>query len=862
MVEAPPGRGATNEERATLRRVEIVHESLLREWPRLVRWRAQDEEGALLRDQLRQAAQLWEERDRPEDLLWTGTSFREYELWRERYEGGLSEQESTFAAAMANIATRRRRRRRIAIATIVVLALGIATVTSSLWRRSETARRQAVSAEEQARAEALRAEAQKLLVLGQLELDVSPTVTLAYATRSLELTDSREARMLALQALAAGPPATVLKLGSADLEDRAHEVVFTPNGEWAVLVGYRALQVLSRDGRTRLSLDPFPAGRNWVAATFDPSGEHLYGAQGEELRVWSVPDFQLLDRQTLPGGKTWLLRATSTALFALTVQGREQVITAHSIGAQPRLVRRNEIPSSRWKDIDRSGRWLAFSLGNELFVRSLADWDRPPRRFGTHREPLEAVVFHPAGDRIAVEAVSGNLSIWGTQGERPEPTRDLLRSNLSGVISGLTFDGVGRHLAAFGEGSETLRVSLWDLEAPADAAPRALSASPTAGELAINGATFDPGGHWLATGHEDSVAFWPLASGRQRTLVGHRGRVFDLLFTPDGRRLLSRDITGEVREWGLNAGESSRTLARVAGGKTLAVDTLGRFVAVAQRGGARIVPLGGGPEERLEGFAAAAQVGSVTISPNGRLVAAAPYQGAADQNVIRLWDLEAGDTWTLGPIEEVEDGFEGGIWDLHFLPDGSLVSSSEVGIRLWDPREATHEVAATGDRKSFLEHFGHGRYVASLLESEELTITDLEMRTTRSLPAHGRLEFPNPVAVDPTGTIIVSARGEQVQVGPVSGEEPHLLVGHEGVVWTLAVSPDGRWIASAGDDLTVRLWPMPDLSKPPLHTLPREELLAKLRGLSNVRVVEDQDSSTGWKVEVGTFPGWEEVPTW
>ena len=33
-------------------RVEIVHESLLRAWPRLVLWRAQDAEGALLRDQL------------------------------------------------------------------------------------------------------------------------------------------------------------------------------------------------------------------------------------------------------------------------------------------------------------------------------------------------------------------------------------------------------------------------------------------------------------------------------------------------------------------------------------------------------------------------------------------------------------------------------------------------------------------------------------------------------------------------------------------------------------------------------------------------------------------------------------------
>jgi hypothetical protein len=55
---------------------------------------------------------------------------------------------------------------------------------------------------------------------------------------------------------------------------------------------------------------------------------------------------------------------------------------------------------------------------------------------------------------------------------------------------------------------------------------------------------------------------------------------------------------------------------------------------------------------------------------------------------------------------------------------------------------------------------------------------------------------------------------------------------------------------------------MPDLSKPPLHTLPHDELLAKLHSLTNLRAVRDEDSSTGWKVEVGPFPGWETVPTW
>jgi len=115
---------------------------------------------------------------------------------------------------------------------------------------------------------------------------------------------------------------------------------------------------------------------------------------------------------------------------------------------------------------------------------------------------------------------------------------------------------------------------------------------------------------------------------------------------------------------------------------------------------------------------------------------------------------------------------------------------------------------------------------------------------------------------------------------------------------------------------------MPDLSKPPLHTLPREDLIAKLKSayltgfrsevgevpgtvgfstrgarsrtrkyaehpearkrhwrrciadrsrklvryagstLTNLRVARDPDSPTGWKLTHDPFPGWETVPSW
>jgi len=76
-----------------------------------------------------------------------------------------------------------------------------------------------------------------------------------------------------------------------------------------------------------------------------------------------------------------------------------------------------------------------------------------------------------------------------------------------------------------------------------------------------------------------------------------------------------------------------------------------------------------------------------------------------------------------------------------------------------------------------------------------------------------------------------------------AGEEAHMLLGHSGPIADVAFDPRGRWIASSSGP-EVRLWPMPDLSKPPLHTLPREELIAKLKTLTNLRVVRDEDFLT------------------
>ncbi len=211
--------------------IEVVHESLLKAWPRLVRWQMQDEDGAQLRDQLKQAAHLWAEKGRTSDLLWTGTAYREYALWRERYGAPLTAVEEAFAAAMA---TRAKRKKLLLSATVATVIVGLSAVAIAIGISRQ-------SAIESAR----RAEAAKLLAFAQARLADDPTEALALATASLEMVDTTEARRFALRALWDAPPAIEMPAGDTDLRNPA----FSPDGSRLAVAGYNAYgRVWSDDG--------------------------------------------------------------------------------------------------------------------------------------------------------------------------------------------------------------------------------------------------------------------------------------------------------------------------------------------------------------------------------------------------------------------------------------------------------------------------------------------------------------------------------------------------------------------------------------------------------------------------------------
>jgi WD40 repeat protein len=215
-------------------------------------------------------------------------------------------------------------------------------------------------------------------------------------------------------------------------------------------------------------------------------------------------------------------------------------------------------------------------------------------------------------------------------------------------------------------------------------------------------------------------------------------------------------------------------------------------------------------------------------------------------------------------VKSFDPGDGKDIVSVAFLPDGDVLISSFGGLRRLDLETGSFELLLAQPGGAFLGP--DGRHLLLLRTENEqepegtASVYDLQERRGWPLSLHG--DQVTLMAWDLSGKrVVTGSRDGIVRVGPVTGEEPHLLIGHEGPIWGVRVHPSGRFVGSTSVDGTVRIWPMPDGQ--PLHTWSHDAFLDKLRSLTNVRIVPDASAATGYRTTFLPFQGWGgEPPTW
>jgi serine/threonine protein kinase/WD40 repeat protein len=318
--------------------------------------------------------------------------------------------------------------------------------------------------------------------------------------------------------------------------------------------------------------------------------------------------------------------------------------------------------------------------------------------------------------------------------------------------------------------------------------------------LSFTGLVWSPDGATLATPCDDQkIYLWDAATGTRRaTLEGHINSGLQATFHPAGTLLASNGFEGRLWLWDSVLGRPWLTLSGFSGSE---FSRDGQIVVVRERTWA---PYQVDPALEYRTFAHVSSKLTGCYEPSircdGRVLAVGTRRGVV------LWDLARGAELAFLPI--------GLAWHLRFEPSGDLLTSGSLGVQRWP-------IYLDLERSEF--HIGPPR----------------------------RLSLPGSdcgMAKDRSGRIVAQANHD---FASVATPERTIPIGPLDDCRSVAVSPDGLWLATGSHVGGAQVWRISDAKK--VAELPVDGITGVVFSPDGKWLMTENPPSRLW--EVGTWRG-------
>jgi WD40 repeat protein len=416
----------------------------------------------------------------------------------------------------------------------------------------------------------------------------------------------------------------------------------------------------------------------------------------------------------------------------------------------------------------------------------------------------------------------------------------------------VAFSPDGKTLAVSGSGEDLMGAQLWNLATDSE-----IGNPLTAGSISPSSTTgpagpsdpeaFSPDGKFLTVADGQKVARWDIATGRVTAAfsVSTLGILTSMALSPDGRTLAVGGLLCGCAQ--LRNATTGRQLGAPLGpgGGPGSAHLIGNVLEVFSPDGKTLITFGPDATVRRWNVAThqqqgpafptlASRVESLAVSPDGKVLAT-----GADNGTVRLWDISTG-----RPIGQPLIADKGAaVNTVAFSPDGSMVAAGDqnAAVRVWrvDTRRQVGPALSGGlDTVNSVAFSPDGRELASADDDGSVRLWNLAaLAGAQAAPAvpDGEGISVNSfgaVALGPDQRVVTSDDANQVTIWqPSAGVEngfPSSTVpnpsspNQDGGGVNLALSPDGKTLATGANDGSVRLWDLPAglTANNPARTIP------------------------------------------